>query len=124
MSLESKYGVRIVGVGFDRYNCLSTAQKLENNGYETTEIKQHSSVLHSPTKLLEELVLTEMFRYEPNRLLETNFSNARCLYDTNLNRYVNKKKSTGKIDMVASLINAICLLEKEMLQEDFVVQVF
>lgn len=61
LGLEAKYGVRIVGIGFDRYNCLSTAQKLENNGYETTEIKQHSSVLHSPTKLLEELVLNEQF---------------------------------------------------------------
>ena len=124
LGLEAKYGVRIVGVGFDRYNCLSTAQKLENNGYETTEIKQHSSVLHSPTKLLEELVLTEQFGYESNRLLEINFANARCLYDANLNRYVNKKKSTGKIDMVAALINALYLQEQEMLQEDFVVQVF
>lgn len=124
LSIEAKYGVRIVGIGFDRYNCLSTAQKLENNGYETTEIKQHSSVLHSPTKLLEELVFTGQFGYESNRLLEINFANARCLYDTNLNRYVNKKKSTGKIDMVAALINALYLQEQEMLQEDFVVQVF
>ena len=113
-----------MGIGFDRYNCMSTAQKLENNGHETTEIKQHSSVLHSPTKLLEELVLTGQFGYENNRLLEINFANARCLYDTNLNRYVNKKKSTGKIDMVAALINALYLQEQEMLQEDFVVQVF
>ena len=124
LGLENKYGVRIVGIGFDRYNCMSTAQKLENNGHETTEIKQHSSVLHSPTKLLEELVLTEQFGYESNRLLEINFANARCLYDTNLNRYVNKKKSTGKIDMVAALINALYLQEQEMLHEDFVVQVF
>ena len=124
LGLEDKYGVRIVGIGFDRYNCMSTAQKLENNGHETTEIKQHSSVLHSPTKLLEELVLTEQFGYESNRLLEINFANARCLYDTTLNRYVNKKKSTGKIDMVAALINALYLQEQEMLQEDFVVQVF
>ena len=124
LGLEEKYGVVIMGIGFDRYNCLSTAQKLETNGYETTEIKQHSSVLHSPTKLLEELVLTQHFGYERNRLLEINFANARCLYDTNLNRYVNKKKSTGKIDMVASLINAMYLLEKDRLQEDFVVQVF
>ena len=124
LGLEERYGVVIMGIGFDRYNCLSTAQKLETNGYETTEIKQHSSVLHSPTKLLEELVLTQHFGYERNRLLEINFANARCLYDTNLNRYVNKKKSTGKIDMVASLINAMYLLEKDRLQEDFVVQVF
>ena len=124
LGLEDKYGVQIVGIGFDRYNCMSTAQKLEKNGHETTEIKQHSSVLHSPTKLLEELVLTEQFGYESNRLLEINFANARCLYDTNLNRYVNKRKSTGKIDMVAALINALYLQEQEMLQEDFVVQVF
>ena len=124
LSLEEKYGVVIMGIGFDRYNCLSTAQKLESSGHETTEIKQHSSVLHSLTKLLEELVLTQRFGYESNRLLEINFANARCLYDMNLNRYVNKKKSTGKIDMVASLINAMYLLEKDMLQEDFVVQVF
>lgn len=124
LGLEDKYGVVIMGIGFDRYNCLSTAQKLESSGYETTEIKQHSSVLHSPTKLLEELVLTQQFGYESNRLLEINFANARCLYDTNLNRYVNKRKSTGKIDMVASLINAMYLLEKDRLQEDFVVQVF
>ena len=124
LGLEEKYGVVIMGIGFDRYNCLSTAQKLESHGYETTEIKQHSSVLHSPTKLLEELVFTQQFGYERNRLLEINFANARCLYDTNLNRYVNKKKSTGKIDMVASLINAMYLLEKDRLQEDFVVQVF
>ena len=124
LGLEERYGVVIMGIGFDRYNCLSTAQKLETNGYETTEIKQHSSVLHSPTKLLEELVLTQHLGYERNRLLEINFANARCLYDTNLNRYVNKKKSTGKIDMVASLINAMYLLEKDRLQEDFVVQVF
>ena len=124
LGLEERYSVVIMGIGFDRYNCLSTAQKLETNGYETTEIKQHSSVLHSPTKLLEELVFTQQFGYESNRLLEINFANARCLYDTNLNRYVNKKKSTGKIDMVASLINAMYLLEKDRLQEDFVVQVF
>ncbi|MBC8581739.1 terminase large subunit, partial [Zhenhengia yiwuensis] len=124
LGLEEKYGVVIMRIGFDRYNCLSTAQKLESSGYETIEIKQHSSVLHSPTKLLEELVLTQHFGYESNRLLEINFANARCLYDTNLNRYVNKKKSTGKIDMVASLINAMYLLEKDRLQEDFVVQVF
>lgn len=123
MSLEDKYGVYIMGIGYDRYNCMSTAQKLNQAGYEVVELKQHSSVLHSPTKLLEELVLSRMFAYEPNRLLEINFANARCLYDTNLNRYVNKKRSTGKIDMVVSLINAMKLLEDVLIQEEFTVQV-
>jgi hypothetical protein len=45
--------------------------------------------------------------------------------DGNLNKYVNKKKSNGKVDMVVSLINSIYLLEQgEVLgQGGFVVQV-
>jgi phage terminase large subunit-like protein len=43
-------------------------------------------------------------------MLEINISNSRCTRDTNLNRYVNKKKSAGKVDMVVALINAIYLL--------------
>ena len=50
------------------------------------------------------------FAYCENRMLEINVSNSRCTRDTNLNRYVNKKKSAGKVDMVVSLINAIYLL--------------
>ena len=44
--------------------------------------------------------------------MEINFENARCTFDTNLNRYVNKKKSNGKVDMVAALINAVYMLQQ------------
>jgi phage terminase large subunit-like protein len=43
-----------------------------------------------------------------------NFSNAREVKDNNLNTYVNKKKSTGKVDMVAATINAIVLWKIEI----------
>ena len=88
------------------------------------EIKQHSSVLHSPTKLLKEKILKQQFKYTENKLLEINFQNAKCVYDTNKNTYVNKKKSTGKVDMVVSLINAIYLLQQDVFlnQMDFLVQ--
>ena len=88
---------------------LSTAQKLEGAGYNTVEIRQHSSVLHPPTKLLKEKILCGEFEYTDNKLLEINFQNARCSYDTNKNMYVHKKKSKGKVDMVVSLINAVYL---------------
>lgn len=56
-------------------------------------------------------------------MLEINFENARCTEDTNLNKYVNKKRSAGKVDMVVAAINAICLMMQELLYgEDFVVQ--
>jgi phage terminase large subunit-like protein len=58
LSLESKYGVQIQAIGYDRWNALSTAQKLEKAGYNMVEIRQHSSVLHPPTKLLKEKILS------------------------------------------------------------------
>ena len=126
LSLEEKYGVQIQAIGYDRWNALSTAQKLERAGHNLVEIRQHSSVLHPPTKLLKEKILGREFQYENNRLLEINFQNARCSYDTNKNLYVHKKKSTGKVDMVVSLINAIYLLQQDVFlnQMDFTVQVF
>lgn len=125
LSLEEKYGVKIQAIGYDRRNAMSTAQKLENAGYNLVEIRQHSSVLHPPTKLLKEKILNKEFKYTENKLLEINFQNAKCTYDTNKNQYVNKKKSRGKVDMVVSLINATYLLEQDYFlnQADFVIQV-
>ena len=126
LHLEEKYNVQIQAIGYDRWNALSTAQKLEKAGYNMVEIRQHSSVLHPPTKRLKESILSKHFKYTENKLLEINFQNARCVYDNNKNIYVNKKKSTGKVDMVVSMINAIYLLEQDFFlnQMDFVIQTF
>ena len=125
LNLESKLGVQIQAIGYDRWNALSTAQKLERAGYNLVEIRQHSSVLHPPTKLLKEKILAKQYQYENNTLLEINFQNARCSYDTNKNMYVHKKKSTGKVDMVVSMLNAIYLLQQDVFlnQMDFAIQV-
>ena len=125
LNLENKYGVQIQAIGYDRWNALSTAHKLERAGYNLVEIRQHSSVLHPPTKLLKEKILAKEFEYENNTLLEINFQNARCTYDTNKNMYVHKKKSTGKVDMVVSMLNAVYLLQQDVFlnQMDFAIQV-
>ena len=125
LSIEERFGAKIQAIGYDRWNALSTAQKLENAGYNVVEIRQHSSVLHPPTKLLREKILAGEFQYTDNRLLEINFQNARCSYDTNKNLYVHKKKSKGKVDMVVSLINAVYLLQQDVFlnQMSFTVQI-
>ena len=114
--VEERYGCHVAYIGYDRRNAMSSAQKWDEK-FETVEIRQHSSVLHAPTKLLQESVLEGHFRYESNRLLELNFQNARVTYDTNKSMYVNKKKSAGKVDMVVALINAVYLLQVFELQE-------
>ena len=130
--IEQKYGVKIKALGYDRYNAISSAQKwdrgVEELNYQPInciQIRQHSDTLHPPTKLLYEKILNREFEYEENKLLEINFENSRCVYDTNMNRYVNKKKSSGKIDMVVALINATYLLQQDVLFEDgFICQTF
>ena len=122
-SIEEKYGVTVRAIGFDRYNGISSSQKW-NRKYNTVEIRQHSDTLHPPTKLLSEKITDGEFEYEKNTLLEINFENARCTYDTNMNRYVTKKKSQGKVDMVVALINAVYLLQQDVIFSDnWVVQV-
>lgn len=124
MNIEDKYDVEIMQIGYDRWNALSSAQKLESAGYEMIEVKQHSSILHMPTKFLLEIILSKKFKYDSNRLLEINFQNARCTYDTNENRYVNKKRSNGKVDMVVSIIIALYLYMQEQLDNtDCTIQV-
>ena len=116
--IPKKYGVEIVQLGYDRYNAISSVQKWEAGGIECVDIKQHSSVLHSPTKLLREKILERRFHYSDCRLFEINVQNARCTEDTNRNKYVNKKKSAGKVDMVMALLNAVYLAEQDQLYGD------
>ena len=79
-----------------------------------------------PTKWLQEHILQRKFSYDGDKLYEINFQNARCTYDTNMNRYINKKKSNGKVDMVMSTIDALYLLQQEVLNEEnnFICQSF
>lgn len=62
-----------------------------------SSLTRHSALWTTlPTKLLSEKITNGEFEYEKNILLEMNFENARCTYDTNMNRYVTKKKCESK----------------------------
>lgn len=126
LSIEEEYGCKVIYCGYDRYNAISTVQKLEGaaNPIQCVEIGQHSRFLHAPTKELKERILSGKFEYIDNYLLVNNFSNARCTYDTNMNMYVHKKKSTGKVDMVVAIINAMYLLLENELRESQEIKVY
>ncbi|MBR6987188.1 MAG: terminase [Clostridiales bacterium] len=126
LGLEDKYGVYIQAIGYDRMNALSTVQKLDRAGYTMIDVRQHSMVLHPVEKRLKEAILNKQFGYTENKLLEINFQNARVTPDTNLNLYVHKKKSKGKVDMLFAIFNAMFPMEQDYFlnQGEFVVQVF
>lgn len=113
--LEKMYGVKIAKIGYDRWNCVASANRWAEK-YDVVEVKQHSSVLHPPTKLLYEKILSGDVEYEESELLEIHFANAKCSRDTNLNKYVNKKKSIEKIDIVMSIIDALCLANADIFE--------
>lgn len=117
VDLQEKYGVNIVGIGYDIRNLRNSAQKWErDHELVPVEVKQHSSVLHPTIKWLKELILEKKFAYHDNLIYEHNFTNCRVTEDTNLNKYINKKisvKTAGKIDMVFATINALHLLAED-----------
>lgn len=122
INLEQKYGVNIVGLGYDRYNALSSVNKWGTAGINCIEVKQMSAVLHPPTKLLAELISKHDMAIDNNELFIQNFNNCRCLYDNNMNRFITKKRSTGKIDMVVATLNAMYLIyENDVMGADWVV---
>lgn len=122
--IEEKFNVTVEAIGYDRFNALSSAQKWSVK-YKTVQVRQHSDTLHPATKLLYEKIENQQFQYEENKLFEINFENAKCVYDTNMNRYITKKKSKGKVDMIMAMLNALYLINVEQIigASDFVVQV-
>lgn len=127
LQVEEKYKVKIVGIGYDRYNAISSASRLEREGnFKVIEVKQLQSILHMPTKFLREKILKKEFAYLSNTLLEINFQNAKIKYaGENMNMMIGKKVSTGKVDMIASLINAIWVMQQYIdfnKKDDFVFQ--
>lgn len=117
--LKKEYGLSEIALfGYDPWNADKLIQDLEScedQTFITVDITQHSRVLHKPTKYLKEHILEGTLCYDKNSLLTNNFENARCKYDQNLNLYVSKLRSKGKVDMVVALINAVYLAQQDEL---------
>ncbi|OSA88413.1 UNVERIFIED_ORG: terminase [Clostridium botulinum] len=117
LNLEKNYGVKIKQIGYDIRNARPSSQIWSKAGYDCVEVKQFSTILHEPIKWLKESILSKKYKYDKNRLLIINFVNARQTEDTNLNKYLNKKKSKGKIDICMSIVDALYLLYESRLNK-------
>ncbi|NFS11558.1 terminase large subunit [Clostridium botulinum] len=114
--IEEKYNINIIQLGYDRRNAMSSAQKWENDSnIECVEVIQFSRVLHAPIKWLHECLLSKKIKYYNNKLLDIELMNCRAKRDTNMGWYLDKKASAGKIDMVFALVDALYLLQQELL---------
>lgn len=109
LNIEERFGVDVIGIGYDKWNCTASKNRWESFGYICTEVAQHSRVTYPAAKRLREDISNHRFRFIENGLLEENFANAKKIDDQNMGFYVSKKQSMGKVDMVVATINAIVL---------------
>ena len=80
---------------------------LVDEGEEVVEIRQGARTLSEPTKDFRDMVLTNRIIHDGNPVLAWAISNAIAEeVDKNQNIMLNKRKSKGRIDPIASLINA------------------
>lgn len=115
-NIEKSFGCKVMGIAYDRWNFISSATKLEAQGLKMIDTPMHSKVLSPIYKLLEEKVLNKEICFLHNDLILDNFANCRCKYSENLDKYLTKKSSNGKIDMVISLALALTQLEEKELR--------
>ena len=109
--LEDEYGDNIVAIAYDKWNARATASNLSNKGYDMIEVEQNMGGLYPGTKLLRESILNEQFSFETNYILRMNLLNAKMVTNTNMSYMLNKKKSDGKIDMAAAIVDALAVIQ-------------
>lgn len=114
-TLKKKYKVKIKNVSYDRYNATSTVGKLEEAGIECIDIAQSFAVLNEPTKKLRDWILNQEIFYVQNNLFELNISNAMTVTNgTGTLEMISKKSSNFKVDMLASLINVVTIIDLQL----------
>lgn len=118
LNIIKRYGVTIKNVTYDRYNAISSIQKLEKELplTEFVEQKQTPPYLHFGTKLLKESILNNNFLYEENTLLEFNFKHAKT-YESGGCIAIDKKRATGKIDMIDAAVNCFCSMYSDKVEQ-------
>ena len=97
----------VQAVAIDRWNSSQTVVRLEELGFNVVGVGQGFASLSAPCKFLESLLINENFRHPKHPVLTWNLANVVVEQDAAGNTKPSKKKSSEKIDGVASLINAL-----------------
>jgi phage terminase large subunit-like protein len=103
---EKDFGIIIREICADPWNALQFMQDMEAEGYTVVEIRQGMTTLGGPTKDFREQVYQDKLEHDGSPVFTWSVSNAVTRMDSNENIMLDKKKSTERIDPIASAINA------------------
>ena len=107
VELSQRFNIRQVGI--DRWNATQLATQLQGEGVNVTGFGQGYGSMSSPSKQLENLVLSEKIRHASHPVLSWMAGNVAVQTDHQGNIKPSKAKSTERIDGIVSLVMAIGL---------------
>ena len=107
--LGQEYSIR--GIAIDRWNATQLAGQLEGDGFEIAAFGQGYVSMNSPTKRLEQLVLSEQLAHGGNPVLRWMANNVSLETDAADNWKPSKKRSRERIDGIVAMIMGLGLAQ-------------
>lgn len=103
--LGEKY--QILEIAIDRWNSTQLTTQLQGDGYMMVPVGQGYATMSSPSKKLEELLLSKRLHHGGHPVLRWMASNVTLEQDAAGNIKPSKGKSREKIDGIVSIVNAL-----------------
>jgi phage terminase large subunit-like protein len=108
----TKYSLK--EVGYDAYNAASLVARLHDSGLPVKKVGQGMSVLSSPSKQVEKLIMNYGIKHNGNPFVGWQLGNCEVYEDVNGNIKVRKNEAdkSAKVDGIIALIIAVhCSLD-------------
>jgi phage terminase large subunit-like protein len=107
---EDRKKYNLLGFGVDRmFNATNIIRELAEDGLNVVPMGQGAFTIIPAARELENLIERRSLSHDGNAVLRWNFANCIASVDEAGNVKPSKKKSTGRIDGVYSLINAVAM---------------
>jgi phage terminase large subunit-like protein len=107
VELSQRFNIRQVGI--DRWNATQLATQLQGEGVNVTGFGQGYGSMSSPSRALENYIMSEKIRHANHPVLSWMAGNVAVQTDHQGNIKPSKAKSTERIDGIVSLVMALGL---------------
>jgi phage terminase large subunit-like protein len=113
IKLRDKYDIK--EIGYDPWNAMQTAIRLEDAGLSVAEVRQGAKSMSPPMKEIEQLVMGKKMLHGGHPVLRWNVGNVEIKIDENENIRPVKGRGKERIDGLVAMINAMnrAMLVKE-----------
>ncbi len=105
LTLNKQYGIKILAT--DPWNSRMLTQRLAREGMNIVEVPQNMANMSPAMKEIERLMKATRMTHETNPLARWCWGNVNVAVDGNGNIKPMKNRSTGRIDLIVAMINAM-----------------